>query len=202
MSTIRVDYESFPSAVSTIRSQAGELNSDFTTAFKAIGETHSVWTGKRYNELATKFSNIVTDVNDILDLVVGKIPTSIEQIANNYKAADTETDAVAAKEETPTKVSVSVPGEEILYIDAASVDTYKSSVKNALIDAKSRMETINNTVSGLTWEGPAADECKPKLASLKQSLSASFDDINDAFNKLASEAQAAFENAERANQGQ
>ena len=199
MSTFKVDYESFPGAVSTIRSQASELNSELTSAFKAIEETHSVWTGNRYNELAKKFSDIVTDVNDILSLVVTTIPYTLEQIANNYEAADNETDAVAAKREEPTKVSVTVPGKEILYIDSSAVDPYKSTVKTALENAKGNMNSIESTVSGLTWEGQSSETYKGRLTKLKTSLSSAFDDINSSFDVLASAAQAEFEKAEAAN---
>ena len=199
MSTFKVDYESFPGAVSTIRSQASELNSELTSAFKAIEETHSVWTGNRYNELAKKFSDIVTDVNDILSLVVTTIPYTLEQIANNYEAADNETDAVTAKREEPTKVSVTVPGKEILYIDSSAVDPYKSTVKTALENAKGNMNSIESTVSGLTWEGQSSETYKGRLTELKTSLSSAFDDINTSFDVLASAAQAEFEKAEAAN---
>ena len=199
MSTFKVDYESFPGAVSTIRSQASELNSELTSAFKAIEETHSVWTGNRYNELAKKFSDIVNDVNDILSLVVTTIPYTLEQIANNYEAADNETDAVAAKREEPTKVSVTVPGKEILYIDSSAVDPYKSTVKTALENAKGNMNSIESTVSGLTWEGQSSETYKGRLTKLKTSLSSAFDDINSSFDVLASAAQAEFEKAEAAN---
>ena len=199
MASIRVDYESFGPAVSSIRAKASDLNSNIVIAFRAIEETHSVWQGERYNELVTKFSNIVEPVNEILQLVVGDIPTSLEQIANNYIAADTETDAVAAKEETPNKVSVTVPGKEILFIDGGAVDSYKSQVKNSFESAKEEMASIQNTVNGLTWESTAADSYKSRLAELKTSLTTSFDDISSSFDKLATAAQEAFNKAEKAN---
>ncbi len=199
MASIKVDYESFPAAVSQIRAKASDLNTNIVKSFKAIDETHSVWQGTRYNELVTKFSNITEDVNEILQLVVGDIPYTLEQIANNYIAADTETDAAQARKDEPTKVSITIPGKEILFIDSSAVDPYKSQVQKSLEGAKEDMNSISNTVNNLTWEGQAADSYKSRLSELKTSLTTSFDDISNSFTELSRSAQDEFEEAERKN---
>ena len=196
---LRVNYEEFPAAVTTIRNTANAINNNLTDAYKAMQDCHSVWTGKRYKDLATKFNSIVANVNSMLDLIVGDIPYTIEQIYFNYEAADKQTDARKAAKNQPKKVSMAIPADEMLYINGQAVTPYKTSVKNNFTNAKNGIATIKTKVDGLTWQGTSCNEYKAKLTKLKGDLDKAFDEISQAFDKLSTEAVAAFEAAEKAN---
>jgi uncharacterized protein YukE len=196
----KVDYRSFPSAVSSIRSHASDLNSDFKSVFSKIENMHSEWQGDRYASLCTKFNGIVPEVNDILELVVTEIPFTLESIANNYEAADTETTAAVAKSESPDKVNeLTIPNKEPLYVEATSIENVRSSVSDCLDEAQNRITSIEGIVDGLLWEGKAADNCKSKLKTLKNSLIKSFEELKVDFESLMKTAVEEFNKAEEAN---
>ncbi len=200
---LKVDYKSFPAAVQSIRGNATAINGEINAAFKAMGDCHSVWTGDRYKELVTKFNSIVDDVNSMLTLIVSNIPSTLEQIYNNYDAADHNETAKKATVVEPTKVNpIAVPGEEPLYVagaDVSNVQPYITRVVNNFDGAKGKLSAIKNQVDSLTWEGSSHTEFKSKLTTLKGKLDTAFDDISTAFKELATQAANAFAAAEKAN---
>ena len=69
-----VDYEKIPTYAKQIRADGKEINTQMKNAYNSITEMHSSWYGKRYNELVKLFNNMVSDINEMLALVVQQIP--------------------------------------------------------------------------------------------------------------------------------
>ena len=79
----RVDYVAMPGQAKKMREYALELNSELKAAYSNVAEMHNAWYGIRYNELVKDFNGLVEQINELLDLVVTKVPFTIETIAKN-----------------------------------------------------------------------------------------------------------------------
>ena len=99
-----VNYEAMPVQAQQMRRLGQELNEEVIKAYKSIGDMHTEWYGKRYNELVKVFNNIIPILNDLLDLVVGEIPFAIETVANNYSQADRGYKVTSAANVAPNRV--------------------------------------------------------------------------------------------------
>ena len=102
---MNVDYEAIPGKAQQMRSQGEELNTELTTAYQSITDMHNAWYGKRYNELVKSFNNIIPQINEMLQLVVGDIPFALETVANNYSQADKGSNVTSANNTAPKKIS-------------------------------------------------------------------------------------------------
>ena len=102
---MNVDYEAIPGKAQQMRSQGEELNTELTTAYQSIADMHNAWYGKRYNELVKSFNNIIPQINEMLQLVVGDIPFALETVANNYSQADKGSNVTSANNTAPKKIS-------------------------------------------------------------------------------------------------
>ena len=100
----RVDYVAMPGQAKKMRENALELNSELKAAYSIVAEMHNAWYGIRYNELVKDFNGLVEQINELLDLVVTKVPFTIETIANNYSKADKDQNVVSAEETAVNKI--------------------------------------------------------------------------------------------------
>ena len=100
----RVDYVAMPGQAKKMREYALELNSELKAAYSNVAEMHNAWYGIRYNELVKDFNGLVEQINELLDLVVTKVPFTIETIANNYSKADKDQNVVSAEETAVNKI--------------------------------------------------------------------------------------------------
>ena len=136
-----VDYEAFPAQAAQIRSYAQELNTELTNAYTNITNMHNVWYGKRYNSLVTSFNNIIPQLNQLLDLVVGEIPYAIETAANNYSNVDEKGNIVSAQNTPSNKIAeIPVINDVGLRFMPADVSDIQNQVSTNLDNSKSKMD--------------------------------------------------------------
>ena len=105
-------YEEFPAHANQMRIFAQELNRELINAYTSIQNMHSSWYGKRYNALVKEFNNMVPEINELLELVVGELPNAVETIGNNYSQTDQGSKVTGAVKTSPKKVStLAMPGD-------------------------------------------------------------------------------------------
>lgn len=195
-----VDYEAMPTQAKQMRTYGEALNAEITTVYQSISNMHSVWYGKRYNELVKGFNKIIPDINELLELVVGEIPFTLETIANNYSKADRGANITAANKTAPKKiVELSVIEDKGMKFKTSEVSTIQANVSKNFENAKIKMNTIETEYGKIQWESEAANAFKVKFKKLKNAIIAEFDNINTQFKSLMQQTLLDMQQTENAN---
>lgn len=195
-----VDYEAIPAQATAMRTEGQNLNKEITNAYKSIADMHTNWYGKRYNELVKAFNNMRSQINDLLDLVVGDIPYTLEKVANNYSQSDKGSNVTSAKKTSPTKIAeLTVSNDVGMKFITSQVQSTQNSVSKNFQKAKSKMESIESTYNKIEWTSEAATAFKTKFKALKTNIIKSFEDIDKQFKNLMQQALDDVQAAESAN---
>jgi len=180
-----VDYMAMSRQAKDMRGKGNELNTELTTAYNSVGEMHNAWYGQRYNELAKAFNNLAPKVNEMLKLVVGEIPFTLETIANNYAQADRGSNAGSAENTPPKAVpEIATPTDVGMKFMTSEVESTKTAVSTNFTVAQEKMNEIGTVLSQVQWDSEAAEAFRSKFAQLKGQITESFNDINKQFGDL------------------
>ncbi len=197
---MNVDYEAIPGQAQQMRALGQELNSQMTAAYQSITDMHSVWYGKRYNALVQEFNNLIPQINDMLDLVVGQIPFALETVANNYSQADTGTNVTAANKTEPRRISnIPMSNDVGMKFLTSEVNSTQTKVSDNFETATEKMNVIEATYSKIQWESEAAEAFASKFKKLKGEIVTSFESIKAQFTKLMNQTQEDIQRAESSN---
>ncbi len=195
-----VDYEALPGQAGQMRSHGQELNNELTTAYQRITDMHNVWYGQRYNSLVKEFNNIIPQLNELLDLVVGEIPFALETIANNYSQADKGANVTSAQKTAPNKITdIAIHNDVGMRFLTGDVESIQSQVVSNLDNAKSKMDTIESVYGQIQWQSEASDAFRSTFTRLKSEIVASFENIKSQFTKLMTQTQNDVQSAETSN---
>lgn len=195
-----VDYERMPGQANEMRGEAKILNKELSAAYESINNMRNLWYGKRYNDLVQAFNNIIPSINEMLTLVVRDVPSALETIANNYSQVDCGQKVVAVNSEEPNRVQeIEVSSEVGMRFLTAEVSEVKQKVSTNFMNAKDLMDRIETIYSKVVWESASAEEFKTKFTKLKNSIVASFENINKEFKELMEQTEKDIELAEKAN---
>ena len=85
---VLIDYENIPQQANNVRNVANQINDRLIIAYNKIAKMHDYWYGKRYNELVTKFNNLVPQLNQFLEVILSDIPQILDSVANNFSEID------------------------------------------------------------------------------------------------------------------
>ena len=197
---VNVNYEAMPALARQVRKYAQDLNTELVNAYTSIADMHNSWYGKRYNSLVKEFNNIIPEVNELLELVVGDIPYVLETIANNYAQADKRVNVTSAMKTAPKKVtSLAMPNDVGMKFQTNQVSATKSKVSTNFKNSKEKMNSIEATCNKLEWKSEAADAFKTKFAKLKKNIVAAFENIDTQFSKLMAQTMEDIQSTESAN---
>lgn len=197
---MNVDYEAMPGQAQQMRAQGQELNSELTTAYQSIADMHNAWYGKRYNELVKSFNNIVPQINEMLQLVVGDIPFALETVANNYSQADRGANVTSANNTAPNRISeLSISNDVGMKFLTSEVSTTQSKVTTNFKNATDKMNTIESTYATIQWQSEASEAFAAKFKKLKNQIVSAFEEIKSQFTQLMNQAQEDVQSAETAN---
>lgn len=195
-----VDYEAIPQKASNMRETGKQLNNELDMIYQSIGEMHNVWYGKRYHSLVVAFNNMIPQLNELLELVVGEIPFTLETVANNYSRVDQGMDVVAANRELIKKIiELSLPTDVGMKFITEEVSGVQQKVSTAFENAKEYMNVFEARFNEVQWESEAAENFRAKFATLKNNIVTSFETIKGDFVRLMTEAQNDIQSAESAN---
>lgn len=195
-----VDYEAIPGQAAQIRQIGQELNQELTTAYSNIANMHSVWYGKRYNSLVGEFNKIVPQINELLQLVIGDFPMTLEIIANNYSQADTGANVTSPQITAPNKIAGILLSVDIgMRFLTSEVQNIQSQVSSNLDNAKAKMDQIQSVYNQIQWQSEASETFKAKFTKLKLQITESFENIKSQFTKLMNQTQEDIQSAESSN---
>lgn len=195
-----VDYEAIPGKASNMRETGRQLNNELDMIYQKIAGMHNAWYGKRYHSLVVAFNNMIPQLNDLLDLVVGEIPFALETVANNYSRVDQGTDVVGANREAIKKVAeLTLPTDVGMKFVTSDVSNVQQEVSTAFEKAKEYMNNFESRFNEVQWQSEAAEKFKSQFITLKNNIVASFEQIKGDFVKLMTEAQNDIQSAESAN---
>lgn len=199
-SEVRIDYENIPSQSGNIRNTALELNGRLTAVYKKVTEMHAHWYGKRYNELVTKFNELVPQLNQFLEVIVAEVPYMFEGIANNFSEVDIQQNIATARKESYKKI------EEIPVIDDVGMRYIQEEVANVQTEilsdfasAKELMDSMQKTVQQIVLECDGADEFRSQFRTLTNAFKQVLDNVEAQFTELMNKDREAIETAEKSN---
>lgn len=195
-----VDYEALPGQAAQMRNEGQELNSKLTAAYEEITNMHNVWYGVRYNSLVKEFNNIIPQINELLNLVVGEIPYALETIANNYAQADKGANVTSAQKTAPNMITeIPIYNDVGMRFITGDVENIQSQVSANIDNAKEKMNVIESIYGQIRWQSEASDAFRSTFTRLKSQIIASFDNIKSQFTKLMSQTQQDIQSAESSN---
>lgn len=195
-----VDYEKMPSQAKQMRAEGKVLNTEMTKAYKSIADMHSSWYGKRYNELVKAFNSLVPQLNEMLELVVRDIPSTLETIANNYSQADRGQNATSVDNTGANKIqNLTITNDVGLKFITSTVASVQKQVSSNFKNAKDKMNKIESMYSKITWKSEASEAFASKFKKLKTNIITSFTNIESQFSKLMEQTKSDVEKAEKAN---
>lgn len=181
-----VDYEAIPGQAGNMRGKGEELNRELKKIYDNVTNMHNCWYGKRYNELATSFNNIIAQLNDILTLVVTEIPSTLETVANNYAQVDRGSNVTSVNRTDINKITeIARPNDVGMRFMTSDVQTVKDQVKTGFNNARSQMDAIESILGTVTWDSEAATAFRDKFKTLKNNIVTSFQNLDQEFaNKM------------------
>ncbi len=195
-----VDYEALPGQARQMRQTGKQLNAELKKAYESIGTMHNSWYGKRYNELVMEFNNMIPQINQILELVVGEIPFTLETVANNYSQADKDSKVTHAIKEAPNKITnLATPNDVGMRFVTEDVVAIQRSVSNNFQNAKDQMNNIDAQYKKIAWQSEASEAFKEVFNNLRTNIVTSFDNINSSFTRLMNQTKQDIQNTENAN---
>jgi uncharacterized protein YukE len=195
-----VDYKAIPAQAKQMREEGQALNNELSNAYTSIANMHNNWYGNRYNELVKAFNNITTNLNDMLELVVGDFPYALETVANNYSQADTGAKITSAEKTEPKRiVNLSLSNDTGMRFMTTEVEEVQRSVSTNFSNAVTRMNNIETAYKRIEWTSEAAEAFKTKFTKLKTDIVTAFDNLNNDFKKLMTQAVNDIQSAEKAN---
>ena len=195
-----VDYEALPGQAKQMRETGKSLNTELKKAYESIGTMHNSWYGKRYNELVVEFNKMIPEVNEILKLVVGEIPFTLETVANNYALADRGSKVTQAVNEAPSLITeLATPSDVGMKFVTDAVAEVQRNVSDSFKRAKEQMNKIDAEYKKIAWQSEASEAFKTAFDKLRTSIVTSFDNINTAFAKLMEQTKQDIQSTENAN---
>lgn len=183
--SVKVDYDEIPIESKSIRGYAKEINSNLIEVYKEVADMHAHWYGKRYNELVEKFNNLVPQLNQFLELIVGEVPCMYEKIANNFSEVDINQNVTTSQEEPVIKLTVNpiINDVGMRYIEE-EVTVAEKSIVSILHDTIDTMEIINRTVSQMELVCDGAEEFNSQFSKLTDTFKQVLNNIETQFNML------------------
>lgn len=195
-----VDYEALPGQAAQMRNHGQELNNELTMAYQRITDMHAVWYGVRYNSLVKEFNNIIPQINDLLNLVVGEIPFTLETIANNYAQADKGANVTNAQKTEPSRImDIAIHNDVGMRFITGDVEEVQTQVTANLNDAKAKMDAIESAYAQIQWQSEASDAFRSTFTRLKSQIISSFENIKSQFTNLMNQTQQDIQSAETSN---
>lgn len=198
MLNIHASFEKFPNDARRMRECGQELNSQLKTAYTNVENMHSVWRGEKYQLLVQDFNNIIPQINQLLELVVGTIPFLLEDTANGYARANELPNVTTAEQTAPNMiVEISSGKDEGMDYQEAEVLSIKETVSSNIENAKEKMNEIYNICQQIDWESMAGTNYKDKVREAKNKIITSFENIKSDFEKYMNQSKEIFENNEK-----
>lgn len=195
-----VDYEAIPNQAKQMRDKGKELNKEMKTCYQSVRDMHNSWYGKRYNDLAKKFNEMIPGINEILDVVIRQFPSALEQTANNYSQADRGQNVVSVSGDKASNIeNLTISNDVGLKFLSKEVSDIQGNVKKNFDNAKDLMNQIESVYSRIKWQSEAADAFKNKFTKLKNQIISQFGEVQEQFISSMQATQNDIDQAEKAN---
>ena len=201
MSRIRkVNYGEMAIQAKKIREDGKQLNDQIVKAYAYLSEMHEFWYGKRYNKLVMAFNNMVPQLNEMLSLVVYKLPYSLELISNNYSMVDRKQKETVEIDEEPNRIKeIEITNDSGLRFLSDQVISIQQKISKCFEIAKDQMNEIEIEYKRIVWESESADIFEEKFSEIKEKITAFFANINTEFKDLMQQTEDDLEKAEKIN---
>ncbi len=197
---VLIDYEGIPQQSSSMRNIANQINEKLVNAYNDVMKMHEYWYGKRYNELVTKFNNLVPKLNQFLEVIVSEVPYILDSIANNFSSVDIGQNVSAAQRASAQNVQeIPITADVGMRYLQGEVANMESQIISSLHEAKELMQTMERTAGQMILECDGAGDFKSQFNKLTSSFGQTIDNIESQFTNLMAEDRKQIENAEKSN---
>lgn len=201
MSRIRkVNYGEMAIQAKRIREDGKQLNDQIVKAYTYLSDMHEFWYGKRYNKLVMAFNNMVPQLNEMLSLVVYKLPYSLELISNNYSMVDRKQKETVEIDEEPNRIKeIQITNDPGLRFLSDQVISIQQKISKCFEIAQDQMNEIEIEYKRILWESESADIFEKKFSEIKEKITAFFANVNTEFKNLMQQTEEDLEKAEKIN---
>lgn len=197
---IKIDYENVPAQSKNIRNGAIEVNNKLLESYRKIAEMHVCWYGKRYNELVTYFNELVPQLNQFLNVIVGEVPYMFEKIANTISDVDIQQNVAVPQKESIQKLeALPLIGDVGMRYISKEVDEISNEIMQLLQAAEDSMESVKRTVDNVELECEGSAEFKNEFTTLNNAFEYVINNIKTQFTKLMQADRELMEKAEKEN---
>lgn len=196
----RADYEIIATQAKKIREHGKQLNSEIIKVYSNLESMHEFWYGKRYNTLLKVFNTIIPQVNEMLEIVVGKLPYVLELIANNYSKVDIGQNETVADNTKPNRIKeLVITNDEGMRFLSGKVIDMQEEISKCFERAKYEMNQIEIEYSKILWESESSELFKQKYCQLKNAIIVLLENVDVEFKKLMAQTENNIEGAEKNN---
>lgn len=192
-----VNYEEIPSKAKSLRELGKDINRKLTKIYNSIDEMHNYWYGIRFNELEMSFNDLVSDINELLQLIVGDIPFALETIANDYSNLDRGMSLTSAVNTSPIRILLlDIKNDVGMGFISSEVITIHDSIKQDFETVERYLNEYQSIFSQIDWNSDAANVYKSKFDRIIAFFNNKIDDINAKFDAIIIQTEEDVENAE------
>ncbi len=197
---MRVNYEEMAIQAKIIREDGKQLNDQIIKIYAYLKDMHEFWYGKRYNELIKAFNNMVPQLNEMLSLIVSRLPYSLELISNNYSIVDKKQKETVEHDEKPNRIeNLEITNDVGMRFLSEQVISIQQEISRCFKIAKEKMDKIEIEYKKVLWESESAHIFEREFGEIKEEITAFFEEINVAFKKLIKQTEDDFERMEKIN---
>lgn len=182
-----VDYKKLPGIANEMRKEGVNLNKEITKAYTKMGTMGKDWYGIRYDALMEECNKIVPQINEMLNMVIDKIPFTLQTIANNYAKVDGGSTSAATNQKENKITKIKKSGKKTMRFVESNVNSAKTEIFTSFTNALNKMNTIEqifNSKVKSAWKSDAANAYSKKFSKLKSDISTSITNIRKSFDKL------------------
>lgn len=195
-----IDYEAMIVQIKKIREHGEQLNREIIEVYSNLESMHKFWYGKRYNTVLTKFNKVIPQLNIMLELVVGKLPYTLELIANNYSLADSRQNVTLANEEKPSKINeLAITKDVGMRFLSEKVIDIQQEISKCFERVKDQMNQIEIEYSKILWKSESSKMFEQTFNKLKNEIIVFFENIDVELKKIIAQAENDMETAEKFN---
>lgn len=201
------NFEAMPRVAQRMRELGQDMGDEIAKIYQSITDLHNSWRGEQYNKLAESFNTKIPNFRHVLVVVIGQIPSALDQIANNYSGWDKESKVTNAEMQTPKEIlAIPIRTDIGMPFDWDEVEKVKTNVSGYCRHVEAIMNDIESVFTNFAdapgdegWVSQASHDYKELLFKCKTDIIKAFDELDASFVTYMNEAASSAEKVEKSN---
>lgn len=197
--SIRANYTEIPVIASQMASEGSDISKLISDAYKNVDALKATWKGLRYNTVIAGFNEIIPSINELEDLIITEIPTTLGQVAKNYASVDGGSAPAVSEASKIATTAISNSETNVLTFDSSAAESSLEFVKSNFSSVQDDLDKYRDQFNSLDWDSPAAESFRTRFEKLSTSIKESFSNLCASFERAMTQAREDMEKADSAN---